>query len=206
MFYLIILPLTWLAFHIVFRIKVVGRENLIRDRGFVMVCNHLHALDPVFLIIARFWGRRLVIIGKEELFQINPFISWFLRSVNVVPISRGKGDTGLLDEISKKVQGGQGFLIFPEGTRSKDGKLGRLKSGAFLVAAAAKADVMPCRVIYRGGKLKLFGHVCVVFGRPIAAEKMMPKDQQHSAGYLRECKALVAQALEQLLIENEAEQ
>ncbi len=72
MLYWIILPLAWLAWHLVFRIKVIGRENLIQDRGFVLAPNHLSALDPVFVVLARFWGRRMLVMAKEELFEINP--------------------------------------------------------------------------------------------------------------------------------------
>ena len=55
-FYWIIVPLAWLVWHIAFRIRVIGRENLIHDRGFVIAPNHISAIDPVFVVIARFWG------------------------------------------------------------------------------------------------------------------------------------------------------
>ena len=70
-FYWIIVPLAWLVWHIAFRIRVIGRENLIHDRGFVIAPNHISAIDPVFVVIARFWGRPMVIMAKEELFEIS---------------------------------------------------------------------------------------------------------------------------------------
>ena len=188
MFYLIIVPLAWIVWHIAFRIKVIGRENLIRDRGFVLASNHISAIDPVFIVLARFWGRRMLIMGKEELFEVNPFITWFMRAVNVVPVHRGRGDTAAVDKAVESVKGGQGLLIFPEGTRSKDGNLGKLKSGA-------------CRIIYKGGKMRLFGRVTIVFGPPIPAEKLA-LGEEHSARRLRECKALLEEHLERLLEEN----
>lgn len=201
MFYLIIVPLAWIVWHIAFRIKVIGRENLIRDRGFVLASNHISAIDPVFIVLARFWGRRMLIMGKEELFEVNPFITWFMRAVNVVPVHRGRGDTAAVDKAVESVKGGQGLLIFPEGTRSKDGNLGKLKSGAFVVASAAGVDMTPCRIIYKGGKMRLFGHVTIVFGPPIPAEKLA-LGEEHSARRLRECKALLEEHLERLLEEN----
>ena len=201
MFYLIIVPLAWIVWHIAFRIKVIGRENLIRDRGFVLASNHISAIDPVFIVLARFWGRRMLIMGKEELFEVNPFITWFMRAVNVVPVHRGRGDTAAVDKAVESVKGGQGLLIFPEGTRSKDGNLGKLKSGAFVVASAAGVDMTPCRIIYKGGKMRLFGRVTVVFGPPIPAEKLA-LGEEHSARRLRECKALLEERLERLLEEN----
>ncbi len=201
MFYLILEPLAWIVWHIAFRIKVIGRENLIRDRGFVLASNHISAIDPVFIVLARFWGRRMLIMGKEELFEVNPFITWFMRAVNVVPVHRGRGDTAAVDKAVESVKGGQGLLIFPEGTRSKDGNLGKLKSGAFVVASAAGVDMTPCRIIYKGGKMRLFGRVTVVFGPPIPAEKLA-LGEEHSARRLRECKALLEEHLERLLEEN----
>ena len=118
MFYCIIVPLAWLVWHIAFRIHVVGREHLIQGRGFVLAPNHISAIDPVFVVLARFWGRRMIVLGKEELFEVNPFVTWFLRHVGVVPVHRGKGDTAVVQQAIRQVQAGQGALIFPEGTRS----------------------------------------------------------------------------------------
>ncbi len=122
--------------------------------------------------------------------------------MGVVPVHRGKGDTAVVDQAIECVRNGQGLLIFPEGTRSKDGNLGKLKSGAFVVAAQAGVDIVPCRIIYKGGKLKLFGRCTVIFGKPIPADQLT-LGEPRSAARLRECKALLAQSLEQLLIENQ---
>ena len=88
-----------------------------------------------------------------------------------------------------------------EGTRTKDGNLGKLKSGAFVIAAEAGVDMIPCRIIYKGGKMRVFGRCTVVFGKPIPAEKLK-LGEPRSAARLRECKALLAEELEKLLEEN----
>lgn len=201
MFYCFIVTLACIAWHIIFRIKVIGKENLIKDRGFVLCPNHISAIDPVFIVIARFWGKRMLIMGKEELFNISPIISWMFRHVGVIPVQRGKGDSGAVDTAIEKVKGGQGLLIFPEGTRTKDGNLGRLKSGAFVVAAAANVDVIPCRIIYKGGKMRFFCKCTIIFGKPIPKEKFA-LGEPRSAARLRECKELLANELETLLQEN----
>ncbi|MEG2659331.1 MAG: lysophospholipid acyltransferase family protein [Oscillospiraceae bacterium] len=201
MFYCFIVTLACIAWHIIFRIKVIGKENLIKDRGFVLCPNHISAIDPVFIVIARFWGKRMLIMGKEELFNISPIISWIFRHVGVIPVQRGKGDSGAVDTAIEKVKGGQGLLIFPEGTRTKDGNLGRLKSGAFVVAAAANVDVIPCRIIYKGGKMRFFCKCTIIFGKPIPKEKFA-LGEPRSAARLRERKELLANELETLLQEN----
>ncbi len=201
--YPVAVGLLWVVWHIVFRFKVIGRENLPRGRqGFVLAPNHISAIDPIFVVLARFWGRRMVVMAKEELFEINPLFTWFFRAVNVIPVHRGRGDTAVVDRAIEDVRSeGRGLLIFPEGTRSKDGSLGRLKSGAFVVASAAGVPIVPCRVIYAGGKMKLFGRCTVVFGKPIPAEQLY-LGEERSAARLRACKQLLHDELEQLLEEN----
>ena len=201
MFYCIVVAAAWLLWHLVFGIRVVGRQYLPRDRGFVLAPNHISAIDPVFVVIARFWGKRMIILGKEEIFGVNPFFSWFFRHVGVVAIRRGAGETDVLDGVVSQVRAGQGVLIFPEGTRSKTGEPGRLKSGAFVIASAAGVDMIPCRIIYKGGKMHLFGTCTVVFGKPIPAADL-DLGTPRSAARLRACKERLAAEWETLLEEN----
>ncbi|MEG1931966.1 MAG: lysophospholipid acyltransferase family protein [Pygmaiobacter sp.] len=200
MLYYVFLCIAWVLFHIPFRIRTVGRENLITDRGFVLCPNHISALDPVFVGLSRFWGKPMWVMAKEELFS-NPLFSWFFRTMNVFPIERGKGDRTLLDSAIKSVRGGRGMLIFPEGTRSKDGALQRLKSGAFVVAEEARADIIPCRILYKGGKMHPFCTVTVVFGKPIPIDSLN-LGGEHAATKLREAKVLLCSRYEELLEQN----
>lgn len=201
MFYCFIVAGAWLVWHLVFAIRVVGREYLPKDRGFVLAPNHISAIDPVFIIISRFWGRRMLVLAKEELMHLNPFITWFFNHTGVVGVDRGRGDTGLIDHVIESVRGGQGLLIFPEGTRSKTGQPGRLKSGAFVVASAANVDMIPCRIIYSRGFMRLFSRVRVCFGPPIPAEKLSMGETK-SASKLRENKKLLLEAWEELYQQN----
>ena len=197
MFYVFIVVFAGLIWRIGFRITVIGRENIIKDRGFIMVCNHVSALDPTFLVLMRFFGKRMIVLGKKEIFN-NIFSKWFLSAVGVVPIERGKGDTGLVNDIITEVKGGRGCLIFPEGTRSKDGNLKKLKSGALVIAQASGADIIPCRIIYKGGKMKWLGKVKVVYGTPISCAQL-GLDGERSATALRGAKKMVFDAMENLL-------
>ncbi len=136
--------------HIVFRIQVIGRENLkaVRDgRAYVIAPNHIANLDPVLIAITVFDWKRLRILAKEELFK-NPLAGWFLRCMGAVSIERGKGDTTIVEKLTNECKNGTGIMVFPEGTRTKTGKLGMIKSGAFVIAAAAGADMLPVRIIY----------------------------------------------------------
>ena len=188
-------------FRLVYRIRVVGRENLPKDRGYVLCPNHLSAIDPVFVVLARGWAPPMWVMGKEELFH-NPFVSWFFHRVGVFPVERGKGDKTVLNNAIESVRGGRSMLIFPEGTRNRKGEgMLPLKSGAFVVAQAAGADIIPCRVIYRGGKQRLFCTVTVAFGEPIPLESL-GLGGEHAASKLRAAKAVLTEKITKLYEEN----
>lgn len=171
--YYILLPLAWIVFHIGFRVECVGRENLkkIETRGCILAPNHISAIDPVFVVITRFWGRRMVAFAKKELFEINGFLSWFFRCAGAVCVRGTKEELGVIDDTVAFCKEGGTLLIFPEGTREKEGTFLPLKSGLFLIAAQAAVDVIPVRIIYHtpDGKMKLFCKVTVYYGAPIPA-------------------------------------
>lgn len=173
--YYILLPLAWLVFHIGFRVRTEGRENLkkIRTRGYILAPNHISAIDPVFVIITRFWGRRMIVFAKKELFEINAFLSWFFRCAGAMCVRGTKEEAAVIDETVARCQNGESLLIFPEGTREKDGTFLQPKSGLFVVAAAAAVDVVPVRIHYEtpDGKMKLFCKVRVVYGEPMPAAR-----------------------------------
>ena len=173
--YYILLPLAWLVFHIGFRVRTEGRENLkkIRTRGYILAPNHISAIDPVFVIITRFWGRRMLVFAKKELFEINALLSWFFRCAGAMCVRGTKEEAAVIDETVARCQNGESLLIFPEGTREKDGTCLQPKSGLFVIAAAAAVDVVPVRIHYEtpDGKMKLFCKVRVVYGEPMPAAR-----------------------------------
>ena len=175
--YWILLPIVWPLLHILWRIEVVGKENIPRGRAHVIASNHLSDLDPVYILEAVFSWKRYTILAKQELFK-NPLIGWFLSCMGAVPIDRGKGDMGTVNKVTDECKNGTPILIFPEGTRSKTGELLTLKSGAFLIAGNADADMVPCRIIYDtpDKRMHMFCRIRICFGTPIPAEEMKVED------------------------------
>ena len=201
--YWILLPIVWPLLHILWRIEVVGKENIPRGRAHVIASNHLSDLDPVYILEAVFSWKRYTILAKQELFK-NPLAGWFLRCMGAVSIERGKGDTTTVEKLTNECKNGTGIMIFPEGTRTKTGKLGVIKSGAFVIAAAAGADMLPVRIIYgpKDGRLHLFCKLRIVFGEPIPAADLQIRDQSHKMAELRRMKNRLRDELEQLLADN----
>jgi 1-acyl-sn-glycerol-3-phosphate acyltransferase len=201
LYYTVYTLLGW-AVKFLFPLRVFGRQNLKGGRGFVLAPNHLRAIDPLYVILARGFGRRMLILGKDELFHINPFINFCWKMFGVLPVDRGTGNRDAVDAASAEVEGGGGLLIFPEGTRSKDGRLGRMKSGAFVVAQQAGADVIPCAIRYAGGKPRPFRRIYISFGTPLTLEKLGLAGE-YSARKLRGAKQVFTDALVALIAEND---
>ena len=199
--YYILLPLAWLVFHIGFRVRTEGRENLkkVQTRGYILAPNHISAIDPVFVIITRFWGRRMIVFAKKELFEINAFLSWFFRCAGAMCVRGTKEEAAVIDETVARCQNGESLLIFPEGTREKDGTFLQPKSGLFVIAAAAAVDVVPVRIHYEtpDGKMKLFCKVRVVYGEPMPAAQFA-MESRRDMKKLRANKQAILDACEKL--------
>ena len=199
--YYILLPLAWLVFHIGFRVRTEGRENLkkVQTRGYILAPNHISAIDPVFVIITRFWGRRMIVFAKKELFEINAFLSWFFRCAGALCVRGTKDEVAVIDETVARCQNGESLLIFPEGTREKDGTFLQPKSGLFVIAAAAAVDVVPVRIHYEtpDGKMKLFCKVRVIFGEPMPAAQFAMEGRR-DIKKLRENKQAILDAWSEL--------
>jgi 1-acyl-sn-glycerol-3-phosphate acyltransferase len=112
-----------------------------RRRPFVVVSNHASLADPMLL---SFLPLDMRFVAKEELFRA-PLVGWHLRLAGDIPLRRGESSSA--DAMSRAcvdtLRRGLSVMIFPEGTRSRDGLLGRFRSGAFRVAIAAGVAILP---------------------------------------------------------------
>ncbi|MBQ9695447.1 MAG: 1-acyl-sn-glycerol-3-phosphate acyltransferase [Oscillospiraceae bacterium] len=163
--YYIVVFLVRIAMHLWYNLKIEGRENIPKGRAFVYASNHRSYADPVLVTLC---GRgRFSFMAKSELFE-KPLFAWLIRSLGAFPVERGKGDTAAIDKAISNVQHGTNLLIFPEGTRSKDGRVGRGKTGVALIASRAGTDVVPVGINFEG-KLHFRSKIVVRVGKPIPA-------------------------------------
>lgn len=152
-----------------YKIEYVGVENIPENGGFILASNHIDALDPVFIGLGM-EKRQLHFMGKKELFE-NPLVKSFLTKLNGFPIVRGSADTAALEYAIRVAAEGNILGIFPEGTRSKDYKPARAKSGVAMIANQAKAPVLPVS-IYNCDEMKKKSKITVRFGELIPYEKL----------------------------------
>lgn len=204
MIYVILLFLVSVIFRIIFRFRYEGKQFIQNyknnNRPFIVCANHISMLDPIFVVMAYGWGKKMTIMGKAELFK-NPVLAWLFRSVGVFPVERGTGDKTAIEKAIQDVKNGHGMLIFPEGTRSPGDEMAKMKSGAFMVAAQTGADIIPCRVIYdtKDRSMHFFSPVMIKFGKPMLAQDL--NLTQGSKVALRAAKENLQQQLDLLLEE-----
>ncbi|EWM52496.1 lysophospholipid acyltransferase family protein [Ruminococcus flavefaciens] len=162
--YYIIKFLVRLYFRIMYKLRYEGRDNIPKDTTVIYACNHRSNADPPLLGTG---GRgKFAFMAKEELFR-NKFFAWLIRSLGAFPVARGKGDTGVIDTAVDRLNNGRSLMIFPEGTRSKDGKVAKKgHTGAALIAARSGKPIIPVGICY-GEKLKFRTPLTVKFGAPI---------------------------------------
>lgn len=155
--------LVWVAMKIAFNVKMEGKENIPTDTNCIFASNHRTNADPP-LISCGLKGRHSF-MAKEELFE-NKLFGWLIRNLGAFPVSRGKGDMAVLDMAVERLENGSNLMIFPEGTRSKDGKVHRGHSGAAVIAARSGKPVIPVGIVF-GEKLKFRTKIRIKYGEPI---------------------------------------
>lgn len=155
--------LVWIAFHIAFSLKFEGRGNIPKKTPVIYASNHRTNADPPLVGC----GARgtYAFMAKEELFG-NKLFAVLISSLGAFPVSRGKGDTAVLDTAVERLNKGKSLMIFPEGTRSKDGKVHRGHSGAAVIAARSGKQIIPVGIVF-GEKLKFRTKIVVKYGEPI---------------------------------------
>jgi len=169
-------PLYWMGYtlcnlvgKVAFDFKVYGRENLIEEGGAILASNHQSYLDPPCIGMA--CRNDIYYLARNTLYQ-RPLIGPLLKQLNTVPVDRDRGDVSSIKTIIRLLRSGQRVIIFPEGTRSSDGKLQPARAGLGMIIAKTLAPVVPVRVfgsfeaLPRVGGLKL-RPVSVVVGKPM---------------------------------------
>lgn len=167
LFYRIIRGIVFIYAYLVYKVKIIGLENLPKDGGAVICANHQSFNDVILLAIAN--KRQLYFMGKEELFKFKP-IAFLFKKLGAFPVKRGKGDVAAVENAKEVVKSGKLFMIFPEGTRT-NGEMIRAKSGAALIASSCESDIIPVAIRYSKSR-HFFCSATVSFGKPFSVTKI----------------------------------
>ncbi len=157
----------WLLFSIFFRAEAIGRENMPKDGGVILAANHMSNFDPPLL--ATYLRRPVSYMAKKELFEV-PVLKQIITACFSFPVRRGAADRGAIKAALNELKKGRCVGLFPEGTRSRDGKTHKAEAGVALIAAMAKVPVVPAAII---GTNRIFANgsllpkLKIIYGEPM---------------------------------------
>ncbi len=120
-----------------------GRPGVPRRGGLIIVANHTSYLDPVLL--AANAPRPLHFLARESLFR-RPLFGWLIRRLHAIPLAQDRPNRAALERALKTVRAGGALVIFPEGTRSRDGRLGPAQSGVGHLALRAGVPIIAAHI------------------------------------------------------------
>ncbi|HEX8580993.1 MAG TPA: lysophospholipid acyltransferase family protein [Acidimicrobiales bacterium] len=134
------------VFRFFYRIRVEGLEHVPASGAAILASNHLAVCDSFFLPAVL--SRRITFVAKAEYFE-NPKTAWFFRAVGQIPIKRGGGSASAaaLDAAAEVLEAGGLFGIYPEGTRSPDGRLYKGRTGVARLALRCDVPVLPVAMV-----------------------------------------------------------
>ena len=181
MFYNVLAVILRFLFKLFFKAEVTGVENIPKDGGVILAANHLSNFDPPLL--GSFSSRPVHYMAKIELFQ-NKIFAAIISALYAFPVKRGEADKGAIKHATNLLKNNKVLGIFPEGTRSKTGEVGKGEVGVALLAAMTKAAVVPVAITGTNKMLseeEKFPKLILTFGEPIKFEGDRKKREELEA-------------------------
>ncbi len=170
------------------KFRAYGRENVPDRGGFLLASNHQSYLDPVLCGVAI--KRQLNYLARDTLF-INPFFRILINSLNAIPVRREEGDLKAMREVISRLKQGNAVCLYPEGTRSDDGSIRRVRPGFGLLARRANVPIVPMVIegAYdhwpKGQKIfGIGGRISVRYGEPISPDQVKTMSENELADML----------------------
>ncbi|NIA21441.1 MAG: 1-acyl-sn-glycerol-3-phosphate acyltransferase [Anaerolineaceae bacterium] len=155
--------------------RAYHRQRVPAEGGLLVVSNHQSYLDPILAAVPV--NRPFNPMARDSLFR-NPLFGALIRSLYAFPVRRAKADLAAVKEAIRRLRQGEIVLVFPEGTRTRDGSVGRLQAGIVIMARRAGVPIMPMIVdgAYecwpRRKLLPGWHQLKVSYGHPIPAEEV----------------------------------
>ena len=146
---------------ILYRPRIIGKENIPQSTAAIICPNHVHALDSAVIVVMA--KRKVNVLAKEELY-INGFVRWVASVFGIYPVKKGKKSLESMKVSLKLLKNNELLMIFPEGTRKGLAKGVKPKNGAIKLAIRAGVPIIPVGV---QGDFKLFRKIKLNIGKPI---------------------------------------
>ncbi|MFQ5777627.1 MAG: lysophospholipid acyltransferase family protein [Terriglobia bacterium] len=188
----------WLALRVAgVRVQVVGGEYFPRQGPCLYMSNHVSNVDP--LVLFTVLPPRIAVMAKKQVFGI-PVLGWALSLADFVAVEREDPEAARasVEEALAKLQRGVSFLVYPEGSRSRDGCLQRFKHGVFVLAIRAGVPIVPLAVVgadavMRKGRWEIYPGVVQVTVHPPVETRTRSLEERHQLA--QEVRGIIASAL-----------
>ena len=180
-----------------FKLEYYGMENLPKDRGYILVGNHQSYWDPVMMGLKL--DTTLTFMANEKLFH-KPVLAPVIRGLGAFPVNLKKPDMTAIRTAKKVVKDGKVLALFPEGTRSHDGKLLKFKGGVIYIASVTGEDVVPVCITYQnGGKFR--SRILIRYGEVIPNREILEGKKKDTES-MRQAAAKLQAVVQRLQDEN----
>jgi len=159
--------LLYYFFKVFCRFKIIGAQHIPTSGGAIIASNHISLWDPPVMSAA--CSRSINFMAKEELFSISMF-KWLITKLKAFPVRRGTADRTAIRYAINLLKNGEILGVFPEGTRSKSGELGKPEPGIAMIVLKAGVPIIPAAIIGTNKVFKcgcIFPQFIVKFGKPI---------------------------------------
>lgn len=161
-----------LIFLFIFRCKSEGKENIPKNTGVIISPNHMSFFDPP--LTGAFMDKDLYFMAKQELFNI-PVLDFLIKRTNAFPVKRGMQDMSAFRNAFALLKNKKALLMFPEGTRSKDGSMGKARAGVGMVSCTAQVPIVPVKITNTNNMNK-FKQITIKYGKPVYPPKEYTKE------------------------------
>lgn len=178
-YYLVSQLLIFPIYKLIFRGRLIGKENIPKKGSFILVSNHGSLLDPP--LIGHAIGRNISFMAKSELFKI-PVLGFIIKSCGAYPVRRGVADKNTIKIACEKLKNNNSIGLFIDGTRQKNGRVNKPKQGAALLAFKNQKLLLPVAIINSHKLVRLkffipfFTKIILKVGKPIKPPKSLSKD------------------------------
>ncbi len=182
-------PLTWLIVRLLYGHRWWGADRVPQRGPVLLLCNHQSYLDLIVLGVGL--RRHFHAMARATLFR-NPVFGWFIRSLNAFPVEQGKGDVKSMRHAIDLLKQGQLVLVFPEGSRTINGRLGDFNPGIMLLIRRARPTIVPMAVdgVFDAWPMgrkrpRLRARTGALYGQPIDPDTLLAMDTHEAVEMLR---------------------
>ena len=172
----ILRPFVWLTCRVLFRMRFHGVENIPTAGACIIAPNHVTFVDPIWITIP--FRRQIYYMAWDKPFDI-PVLGFLMRSFGAFPLNLDRVDPAAQRGARARLRDGCALVIFPEGGRSRSGKVEPFKMGAFRLALTHGVPIVPVTIVggyevWPVGQLlpKPWGRITITYHPPIAVERL----------------------------------